>query len=268
MTKRRHFLRNGLWVGAAIAFPGIIRGALPSQRRIVPVAPASAAVSPSDFPNLVGWWKADSFTGLSDGDPVGEAGVTPWVDSSGSGRDATQGTLANRPLYKTNIFGSMPAIRFDGTNDFLAFNNWQVITTFADFSIFFLCDITATAAVLFHSNNNQIIRQDNTIQFFTSGSPISRTSSTFGTTFGDICLASMRLHTVTTNRTIEFWENTTSRGTGGNVLDTLDLRDIGGISFNRIAGDVAEICIYDGFIADADVTTLYDGYFKPRWGLP
>lgn len=64
---------------------------------------------------LVARWEADGITGLNDGDPV-----SSWPDQSGSGKTAT-GSGSTRPLFKTNIFGSKPAVRFDGTDDELVF---------------------------------------------------------------------------------------------------------------------------------------------------
>jgi hypothetical protein len=49
-----------------------------------------------------------------DTDPVGY-----WTDESGLGHHPIQASSTRRPLYKTNIFGSLPGILFDGSNDFL-----------------------------------------------------------------------------------------------------------------------------------------------------
>lgn len=56
---------------------------------------------------LQAWYKADSIVGLSDG-----AAVATWLDSSGNLRDASQGTPANRPIYKTAIVNGLPIVRF------------------------------------------------------------------------------------------------------------------------------------------------------------
>jgi hypothetical protein len=71
--------------------------------------------SPSDIAGLLLWLKADAITGLNDGDPV----VT-WPDSSGNGRDATQGAAGNRPTYETAVLNGKPVVRFDATDDRLA----------------------------------------------------------------------------------------------------------------------------------------------------
>lgn len=59
--------------------------------------------------NLEAQWDARDITGLSDGDSV-----TTWTDSSAAGNDMTQATGSKKPVYKTNIIGSNPVVRFQG----------------------------------------------------------------------------------------------------------------------------------------------------------
>ncbi len=60
------------------------------------------------------WFDASSL-GLANNSTVGT-----WTDRSGNSRSATQGTLANRPIFLTNQLNSLPAINFDGSNDYLS----------------------------------------------------------------------------------------------------------------------------------------------------
>ena len=71
--------------------------------------------------NLVLQLDARSITGLSDGDAVGS-----WLDDSAAGNDASQTTAGYKPLYKTNIVGGNPAVRFQGLDDSLSgsFASW------------------------------------------------------------------------------------------------------------------------------------------------
>jgi len=62
-------------------------------------------------------------SGFSDGNEVGT-----WTDLSSNGRNATQSTAANRPLYKTGIQGGNPVLRFDGSNDTLATTSFASAT--------------------------------------------------------------------------------------------------------------------------------------------
>jgi hypothetical protein len=58
---------------------------------------------------LLLWYQADTLSGLNDNDPI-----TTWPDASGGGNNATA-SGATRPLYRTNIINSLPAVRFIGT---------------------------------------------------------------------------------------------------------------------------------------------------------
>lgn len=70
-----------------------------------------APFDPSQIASLIGWWKADAITGLSDGQAVAS-----WVDSSGTGKTATQATPALQPTYKVGILNGKPVVRFNHTN--------------------------------------------------------------------------------------------------------------------------------------------------------
>lgn len=81
---------------------------------------------------LIARWEADSIVGLNDDDPI-----ATWPDTSGSSRDATQGTAANKPLFKTNIFGTKPGVRFDGSNDKLSFTP----SSLTDLTVFLVMNV-------------------------------------------------------------------------------------------------------------------------------
>lgn len=82
---------------------------------------------------------------LSNNDPV-----STWTDSIGA--VAATGTTTTRPLFKTNIIGTLPALLFDGTDDFLdAGDNFDLLArsatvfvlakkTSSDFAMFAKCD--------------------------------------------------------------------------------------------------------------------------------
>ena len=66
--------------------------------------------------------------------------VDTWADLSSNGRDATQAVSANRPIFKTNVQGGNPVVRFDGSGDRL------YTTTFSSPS-------AATAVMLAQANS-------------------------------------------------------------------------------------------------------------------
>ena len=86
---------------------------------------ASAVTTLPQLGSIVYRISADTL-GLSDNDPV-----SSWVDSI-NGADATQGTPANRPLFKTNQAGGKPCVRFDGVNDSLSIGRPAALATAID----------------------------------------------------------------------------------------------------------------------------------------
>lgn len=45
--------------------------------------------------------------------------ISQWADKSGYGNNATQGTTSFQPTLVTNVINGLPAVRFDGSDDFL-----------------------------------------------------------------------------------------------------------------------------------------------------
>lgn len=77
--------------------------------------PRASGFNPKQIANLGLWLDADDASTIT----TVSGGVSEWRDKSGSGRVFSQGTANNRPTVATNVFGTKPAIRFDGSNDTL-----------------------------------------------------------------------------------------------------------------------------------------------------
>lgn len=80
---------------------------------VVSATPSAGSAIPTT--GLALWLKADAITGKVDGDAI-----SSWTDSSSNSRNAVQATGGAQPVYKTGILNSLPAVRMDGSNDFLA----------------------------------------------------------------------------------------------------------------------------------------------------
>ena len=74
----------------------------------------STVLRPSVYGTVLGWWAAH-LESFANGDAVGT-----FTDHSGLTHNLTQGTGANKPLFKTGVANGKPALLFDGTNDVLA----------------------------------------------------------------------------------------------------------------------------------------------------
>lgn len=90
---------------------------LPWKRTAITAATGGACrpFSPLNVSGLKLWLDASAITGLNNNDSV-----TTWTDLSGQGNNATQATGSRKPTYKTAILNSLPVVRFDGVDDYLA----------------------------------------------------------------------------------------------------------------------------------------------------
>lgn len=82
------------------------------------------AAGPANIETGLQMWLDASSLSLINNDPV-----SSWTDLSGTNKNATQDTLAMRPLYKTNMINGKPAVVFDGINDYLAFDGSIIVNT-------------------------------------------------------------------------------------------------------------------------------------------
>ena len=76
------------------------------------------SAGPPTFSNTVtAFWAGDP----SWSNPGNGNAVSSWRDYSGQGRDATQGTGANQPIYQSSasLLNNQPAVKFDGSLSFL-----------------------------------------------------------------------------------------------------------------------------------------------------
>lgn len=81
--------------------------------------------------NLELWLRADQGVTV-DGSGTN---VTIWADQSANGNDARQGTAVNQPDLVSNAVNGMPALRFDGSFDYLQSTN-QTLNLTSGLSIF------------------------------------------------------------------------------------------------------------------------------------
>jgi len=75
---------------------------------------SSRGFDPRSIANLAAWYDA-SISGCV----TIATGVSRWADQSGNGRDYIQSTGNNQPVLTSNAINGLPAITFDGSNDFL-----------------------------------------------------------------------------------------------------------------------------------------------------
>ena len=98
---------------------------------------------PSKLGDVRVWLAASSpGSGYTDGQAV-----STWSDLSGAGNHFTQGTAGARPLFRTNRFGTQPAVVFDGVDDILTCGGGSALA-FTAATIFLARDSVASQSPL------------------------------------------------------------------------------------------------------------------------
>ncbi len=90
---------------------------LKSARGLTSASPAAS------IPDLMMWLDATSDTAFIDSEKTDGGTISNWYNTNpqktNGGNNVAQTTAANKPLYIRNAIGGLPAIRFDGSNDYL-----------------------------------------------------------------------------------------------------------------------------------------------------
>lgn len=87
---------------------------------------SGSAFAPSDIPGLVAEFYSEFV--VKDGGNL----VSQWTDQSGQGNHATQGTDADKFVWFDNQINGYPALRSDGSSDFMAADTLGSVFTGAD----------------------------------------------------------------------------------------------------------------------------------------
>lgn len=237
----------------------------PTPTGAVP-SPTVNGPAPQSVPNLALWLDASALAGLGDGAPV-----SSWNDRSGQGHHATQATAASRPTLRTTALNGMPAVRFDGSDDFLALTG-AVVSGAQPRTLFFVArpsaggnrsivdlGIGATSGGGFQISPEVGVR-------INGGSRMWKpAASTASVTFGVVQL------TGGTTATLNLWINGVARApssTADSAVQTTGSGSVGRWTAggNHFAGDIAELIVY-GHALSASEQTVVEQYLRAKYDL-
>lgn len=115
---------------------GVMKGSSLLKSAKLTAARALTDKSPViDMRGLLFWYETSLLTSFDDGISVDNSQIATWHNnisklSDNQNDDATQSISSSQPLFIENAFnGAIPAVRFDGVNDYLLFNGNALINT-------------------------------------------------------------------------------------------------------------------------------------------
>jgi len=214
--------------------------------------------------NLVIW--------LDGSDPTGN-GILPangsalgtWVDKSGLGRNATQGTGISQPTFRASVKNGRGVIRFDGTNDNMTTGTFSstIAVPYTQFVVFktsvykafnvVLGDVTTLSAMGVHGDSTKMYLFNGAV------ADVGITNTSFN-------LLYTKWNGVNTEIAVNGGATSTvNSGTTRTSLSGLRIGSNSDLS-NPINGDIAEIIIYSGTLSASEIS-MVTKYLKNKWGV-
>jgi hypothetical protein len=235
--------------------------------------------TPASISGLQLWLDASDTTTLFDASSGGSqvttdgSTVARWQDKSGASYHALQGVANARPLLKTAIQNSKPALRFDGLNDCLRIPTIPLNTSITIFVVGNF--INAKPFLIEHSANSE-----SNSGFYLYGNYFSSwqfrrdAASHIGTISQSLSTGAMALYSLRYDTVASVAKNGSlllNTGlTGSTVANTSVTTALNICSRNQTGafsqGDLCEVVIYNSAITDAERAQV-DEYLNNKWGV-
>lgn len=211
---------------------------------------------------------ASQIGGLADGDPV-----ATWADVSGNGRDFTQATAGNRPVYKTGGIAGRPYVDFTTDDSLGASTLPSGISSVTMFMVLRNASSVTQFAFYWGTSSNGIgiglISPDRAVQLRNGGATVNCIEGTYTVNIGEIW-------TVRRNSTgplLEFWKNGVSQviSNSGAAMGSLSAAGVLG-AFNPAtpsvfwSGDIFETIGYASILTDPQRSAI-ETYLLTKYGL-
>ena len=235
--------------------------------QVVITQKVATAVTPLSFLNMVGWLRADLTLIVptpADGTSIGLP-ATIWQDVSANNRDASQGGANPIPTFETNEVNGKPVVRFGTLGALLVFPE---LTFTGDFTVILIGRVTdgVDTLCLNHTIVNHQLRKNQSGHDAATFAGVGFHSST---AFAGLSSTFQMTTWRRSGTTFSWRQNKTARGTASEALQTLRLNALMNNTFLGTGfGDIGELVSYAAHRTDAQLDSLYDSWFKPRWALP
>lgn len=201
--------------------------------------------SPLDLGNLLLWVEADY------GITLNGSNVSQWADKSGNNNHLLQATAANQPTYATNQINGLPAITFDGTNDFLNLtSNIHISTGDRTNVAIYKRNSTANQGIFTATSNDYAYLQIGALWFSGYNQYISGSTMTTGSWY-------VRTTAVTTNVSTDYYSNGANIGSSGANPDEFIYTigsDLG--SNGYLNGQLYGLLVFGKKLSGAEMTLL------------
>jgi len=227
---------------------------------------------------LSAWFRADAIQGLNSG-----AMVSTWNDVSGNGYNAIQPVNAQQPIYVTDAMNGLPVVRFNPASSTCLWLYRPVQDNFTIILVYQSSQNTQGSGAAFYNGAGLVngdqpgTQNDFGIALNANGQVLAGTGNPDTSIASGTGFNNGQPHVVTFTRTestgaltLYVDGNQVATGTGGtNSLTapaTLVLGEVGADDTGYLAGDIAEVQIYDTALSSSD-RLAEERALKCKYGL-
>lgn len=231
-----------------------------------------------DMSDIVAWYEPSLETSFLFNEQKDGTQISVWQDSNLNGaskNNAEQTSSANRPKFYTEVFnGSIPAIRFDGTDDFMPFNGSQLIGT--SYTIFVVAQRASNSSLLMFLGGSDSSSNSNLNVGYASNTSVRH--SHYGANTNDFTVAAFSdptptIHTFLFNKATgqKYWQNggvnpEDSDGSFTTAISSYSGSAIGRYLGNYFRGDIAEIIIFNRAVKTEE-RQMIETYLSQKYGI-
>ncbi|MCB9195414.1 MAG: T9SS type A sorting domain-containing protein [Flavobacteriales bacterium] len=211
--------------------------------------------------NLQLWLRADDIA------QADATAVSSWLDHSGNNHDATQGSGANQPLYRTGIVNGHSTVRFDGTDDFFSnAYNYSGQTVFLVYQMLAANQDVADLAQAWGSYSDGVqvgidARSGGGNWSFDGGGTATAKFGIDGAAYGGYFA-----NTTTPKWTYDTPEMLAVEFDASYAVTSQDIGSLISPTGHLLGGDIAELVVYDFSIDDAQ-RNIIENYLSSKYNI-
>lgn len=225
---------------------------------------------PDTIAGLQLWLDASQLEGLNPGSQV-----ATWPDSSGSGHLANQSNGASQPTYQPTALNGHPAVRFDGSDDYLSFAS-AIVSGAQERTVVWVARPSAIGnrGIIDLGEGSSpgaafLVTPEHGVRVMGGNRLWQSPPSTTAPSIGVVVL------TGGTTSQLSAWMNGSTlavASTGGVAIQTSGIGAVGTWSVapigpNNFTGDIAELLVYDRALSDIERSNLEES-LATKYGIP
>jgi prepilin-type N-terminal cleavage/methylation domain-containing protein len=231
--------------------------------------------------DLALWLETTSEGSFATTEAVDDSAVSSWKDINpqAGGNNATSASTA-RPTYKDNAINGLPALLFDGTNDYMSFTNPAFLGTPDSMTVFFVAKTSAftDSQNVFNASGSVSVGLNGATTIVNCGRSFTTTAATVGSwtptsatslSTGQPIICSSQYN----GSQVQGWTNKggadTAESASGNIASSSGGTATVGATTSTSGffnGHIAEIIIFNRALSTKDRNAV-ESYLSKKWNI-